>query len=524
MKAGRTNGKWFFVSGILILCLVCPEVNPAAAIPFEYNVKDFGAKGDGMSKDTEAIQQAIDACVKKGGGTVYIPSGVFLTGSIHLKSNLSLYLDHGAVLMASPDNEDFDPYEELGFKNDSDRETSYFHYAHLWGEDVERVAITGTGIIDGNRTKRGGPKTIALKKCKEIIIRDITIRNAPNYCISMLGTDHVNIDGVRIINGYCDGIDPDCCWYVRIANCQIDSRDDAIVPKASYTLGYRRSTEYLTVTNCILSTNANGFKLGTESRGDFKFITLSNCVIYREGKPGTSGVSLESVDGAHIDGVTVSNISIQNMSSPIFIRLGNRGRDQEVPAAGSIRNILMCNIVATDADIPCIVAGIPDHPVEHVTLDNIRISFKGGGQAEQTSTMVPEKIQDYPDADMFETLPSYGLFSRHVLDLRLSNVQFGLLGPEERHACFFEDVKELGIHSLSTDEPVVSVSQMRLVNVSDALISGCMPKAGTALFMDIGGEDNRSILLDGNDFSRVGKIYRLAKSIKKDPVRVVSPK
>jgi polygalacturonase len=176
------------------------------------------------------------------------------------------------------------------------------------------VAILGTGMIDVNRTKRGGPKPIALKRCKYVTIKDITIRNAPNYAISMLGTGYVNIDGVNIFNGYYDGIDPDSCRHVRIANCQIETWDDAIAPKASFSLGVRRAVEYLAVTNCILVTNCNAFKLGTESGGGFKYITVSNCVIYNRatGRPPVSGIAIESVDGGDIDGVTISNISMMN--------------------------------------------------------------------------------------------------------------------------------------------------------------------------------------------------------------------
>ncbi|HKJ69806.1 MAG TPA: glycosyl hydrolase family 28 protein, partial [bacterium] len=244
-----------------------PSIGALQIKPESYNVQEFGAIADGKVKDTEAVQQAIDACYDEGGGTVYFPPGTYLTGSIHLRSNVALYLDHGALLRASTDDADFDPYEELEFENDADHETSYFHYAHIRGEDIENVAILGTGTIDGNRTSRGGPKSMALKRCKHVTIQDITILNAPNYAISMLGTDYVNIDGVNIFNGYSDGIDPDGCKHVRIANCQIETYDDAIVPKASFSLGERRAVEHLTVTNCMLATNCNGFKLGTESGG-----------------------------------------------------------------------------------------------------------------------------------------------------------------------------------------------------------------------------------------------------------------
>ena len=312
-----------------------------------FNVKEFGAIGDGKYMDTQAIQATIDSCHRANGGTVYFPSGIYLSGSIHLKSNVALYLDHGATLMASLDDADFDPYEELGFENDADHETSYFHFALIWGEDVERIAISGTGTIDGNRSKRGGPKPIALKRCKNVTIKDITILNAPNYAISMLGTDYVSIDGVSILNGYCDGIDPDACRHVRISNCYIDCYDDAIVPKTSFSLGYHRSTEYLTVTNCQLATNCNAFKLGTESGGDFKYITVSNCVMFNRaiGRPPTSGISLETVDGANIDGITINNISMNNVRVPIFLRLGNRGRDMDKAVPGTLQNVIISNVM-----------------------------------------------------------------------------------------------------------------------------------------------------------------------------------
>ncbi len=370
--------------------------------PSTYNVIAFGAKADENSKDTRAIQNAIETCHRDGGGTVYFPPGTYLCGSLHLRSDVALFLDHGAIIKASTDNDDFDPYETLDFPNDADHETSFFHYSLIWGENVERVAILGTGIIDGNRSKRGGPKPIAFKRCQQVTIKDITILNAPNYAISLLGTDYVNIDGVNIFNGYCDGIDPDGCKYVRIANCQIETWDDAIVPKASFSLGARRAVEYLTVTNCLLATNCNAFKLGTESGGGFKYITVSNCVFYNRasGRPPISGIALESVDGGDIDGVTISNISMLNVQTPIFLRLGNRGRDMESPTPGTLKNVFISNVTATGAEKPCPIVGIPDHYVEDIILDNIQITYKGGGTTDQTKIQVPEYESKYPSAIM----------------------------------------------------------------------------------------------------------------------------
>ena len=379
------------------------------------DVRAFGAKGDGVAKDTAAVQAAIDAAVKQGGGVVMVPAGRYLCGTVHLKSDVTLYLSAGAALVASPDNGDFDPYETLPFQSVSDEETTYFHYALLAGENIHNVAVLGQGTIDGNRTRRHGPKTVALKLCQHVAIRGITVKNSPNYSISFWGCDYVDVDGVTILNGYADGIDPDASRYVRIANCFIDSHDDAICPKASPTMGMdqRRPAEHITVTNCVLSTNANPFKLGTESSGDFKNIAISNSAIFARGvgaRPD-SGVSIESVDGAHIEGIVVSNLTMRDVLSPVFIRLGNRGRGLEAPVAGTIENVSIQNITATGATLASSITGIPGHPVRNVVLDGLNVTAQGGAR-EGRGLDVPEAEAKYPNSPMFGELPAYGLYAR----------------------------------------------------------------------------------------------------------------
>src|SRR5262249_41943027 len=168
---------------------------------------------------------------------------------LHLRSDVTLDLAAGTVLVASPDEADFDPCETLPYVSADDRETTYFHCALLAGEGLQRVTIAGEGSIDGNRSKRGGPKPLALKQCTQVTVRGITIRNSPNYAVSLLGCDHVVLDAITILNGYADGIDPDNCRDVRISGCSIDSADDAIVLKASTALGRRAATEGVTITN-----------------------------------------------------------------------------------------------------------------------------------------------------------------------------------------------------------------------------------------------------------------------------------
>lgn len=495
-----------------------------------FAVKQFGAIGDGTTNDTAPIQKAIDDCAHAGGGTVYFEPGTYLSGSLHLRSDVTLWLDTAATLKGSPNENDYDPPEKLAFKNAADRETSFFHYALIWGEDLERVAIIGQGTIDGNRTKRHGPKPIALKRCKFVDIKGITIANAPNYCISLLGTDDVNIDGVTILNAYADGIDPDCCRNVRISNCHIESVDDAIVPKTSFSLGERRSTENVAVTNCVLATVSNGFKLGTESGGDFKRIAVSNCIVTDlHGHPATSGISLESVDGAHVDGVVVSNITLVNARAPLFIRLGNRGRDLEEPVPGTLKNVCISNIVATGGSLTSTITGIPGRDVENVSLANIRLGYAGGVPYCSPETAIPEMECEYPDADMFAALPAYGLYCRHVRGLNLSDIELtyddnfyrltavrdqdikwvngtGTPQPSQPgrpgNALVCDDVSLLRLNGFQARPSTAAEDAvLRLVNIRHGIVRGCLALPATQTFAEITGPATANLFLTGNNWA-----------------------
>jgi len=485
---------------------------PANGVPF--NVTEYGALGDGQTKDTYAIQKAIDTCSAAGGGTVYFPAGKYISGSIRLRSYVTLQLDSGATISASTDELDFDPHEKLNYKTDSDRETTYFHYSLIWGEDVRNVAILGQGRIDGNRETRGGPKPIAVKRGRFITIRDIQIVDAPNYCISLLGCDYVNIDGVTIVRAHCDGIDPDCCHHVRISNCHIESWDDAIVLKSSYALGERRATENVTVMNCILSTSCNAFKMGTESGGGFKHVTVSNCVMVspEDARPTISGIALESVDGAEVDGILISNISMCNVRTPIFLRLGNRGRDMETPVPGSMRNITIGNIEATGASLACSITGLVGHPIRNVTLDNLRIQYAGGGKRELVEKTVPELPKKYPEATMFGELPAYGLYCRHVENLSLRQVQMRCSHIDERPALVCDDIDGLTVDGLAGVNAGLS-PLICLWNVRRARVAGSFAPKGTGVFLDVRGEKTAQVLATGNDLIEAVEPFEIAPDV-----------
>jgi glycosyl hydrolase family 28/pectate lyase-like protein len=412
------------------------------------SVREHGARGDGKTTDTAAIQAAIDAAP---GGTVVFPPGDYVSGTLHLRDRLVLQLAAGATLIASSNDRDFDPHEKLAYEAFADEETTDFACALLQGRGVQHVSIVGPGRIDGNRRSRGGPKLIALKACRHVTMSDLTLENAPNYNISLLGCEHVDVRGVRIQNGYADGIDPDCCRYVRIAGCRVESRDDAIALKSSLALGVRRRTEYVVVTDCDLVNVRNGLKIGTESCGDVRNVVFRNCRLSGRADPWntfdlkpypSAGISLQSVDGGRIEHVVATGIAMTKVRAPLFLRLGERGRGQAVPAAGALARVTIRGVTATGAEWPSSITGVPGHDVSDVVLSDVRISARGDGDAALLSRRVPEQERDYPDAARFRHLPAHGLYCRHVSRLRLERTTLSVERPDARPALVLDDVRD----------------------------------------------------------------------------------
>ncbi len=485
-------------SAVLSIVLVLAGV--AAAIeagPNVFNVKDYGAVGDGVVLDKAAINKAVKACGASGGGTVYFPAGTYLSGSIRLESNVALYLDAGATILgASNDINAYDLPEELGFEQFQDFGHSHWHNSLIWGENLENIAITGTGTIDGggmtigryagkgsDPAPGGGDKTIALKLCKNILIKDITIKHAGHFAILPTGCDNMTIDNVKIDTNR-DGINLDSCRNVRISNCSINSpRDDALCPKSSYALGFKRATENVTITNCVVSgykegtmldgtfTDGGGYgriKFGTESNGGFKNIVISNCIFDR-----CRGLALEVVDGGIMENISISNITMRDVANPpIFIRLGNRARGPNNPPVGKIRNIDISNILVTGADARygSIISGIPGHPVEDVRLNNIRIIYKGGGTKEDAKIAPPEKERAYPEPGMFGRIPSYGFYCRHIKGLEFHNVEVGFEGQDLRPALICDDVEGLELDNFKAERAPGNESPIVLKNVKDVFV------------------------------------------------------
>jgi polygalacturonase len=467
-----------FAAFFLATCLLVQGQVAPVSSRSTYNVRDFGATGDGKTLDSPAIDRAIAAASEAGGGTVHIPAGTYLSGSIHLKSNIHLYLDAGAVIRSAPQEMNaYDPPEPFEGIAYQDGGHTYFHNSLIWGENQQNISITGPGMIDGGGlTKKDkkvgegaiglGDKAIALKLCRNVLIRDITIFNGGHFAIITTGCDLVTIDNVTIDTNR-DGINLDCCTNTVVSNCRINSPfDDGLCLKSSYALQRPVITENVTITNCQLygyevgtlldgtrkpSQHQNGrIKLGTESNGGFRNISVSNC-IFRECR----GLALEMVDGGILENVTISNIAMMEVAwYPIFIRLGSRNRGPaETTKTGKIRNVFISDMIATGIGTMSgiQITGIPGHYVEGVRLENIRLLFDGGGTAEDAQRVPPEDEAGYPEPNRFGTMPSYGLFARHVRDLELQDVRVGLLGEDKRPPVMCVDVDGLEFDNFKAD-------------------------------------------------------------------------
>jgi polygalacturonase len=433
-----------------------------------FSVREFGARGDGRSKDTVAFQRAIDTAAERGGGVVVEP-GRYLCGTVHLRSHVRIRLLAGATVAESPDLADFDPYERLDYDPECDRETSDFAVALFAGRDIEDVTILGPGTVDGSRTQRGnrgdrpGPKPLAFKGCQNVTVRDLSVVNAPNYAVSLLGCRHVRVDGVTVRNGYSDGIDPDSCQDVQIANCNIECYDDAICLKASGALGKPVRCENIVVTNCILHSASNHFKLGTESRGGFRNIVLSNCVFVARqsgAKAGRDrgGIALTQVDGGTIEGVSIQNVVMRDLYSSIFIRLGDRGRHP----VGAIRDISLCGISGGSFEVPVVLAGLEGHPIERVSLSGLNLATVGGAGA---AAVLPtdQKRSEYPESNMFGVPPAQALFARHVRGLQLSASRFRAGAADGRPYLALDDVRGGAFRDVEFGSPApVAVLARRL--------------------------------------------------------------
>jgi polygalacturonase len=482
-----------------------------------FDVRAFGAIGDGKTLDTASVDRAIEAATASGGGIVLFPAGAYLCFSIHLKSHVHLHLLQGSTIVAADSPL---PGEQTGYRSGTydvaepttawdayqDYGHNHWHNSLLWGEDIHDLSITGPGLIWGKGLSNGrgrkgdsapfiaeqqgvGNKAIALKNCHNIILRDFSILKAGHFGLLLTGVDNLTIDNLKIDTDR-DGIDLDCCQNVRVSNCTVNSPwDDGICPKSSYALGYARPTRNVTIDNCwvtgdyelgsVLDGTFKKFtsdaaawrtgriKCGTESNGGFINITISNCVF-----EGCQGYALESVDGALMEDITITNTTMRDLvSGPLFMRLGSRLRGpKESTRVGTMKRILINNLTCHNAPqkVSSILSGIPDFPIEDVKLSNIYIETAGGALPEAARIQPPELEGKYPEPGMFGPMPAYGFFLRHVRNIEMSHVEIATATADARPAFHLNHVERADFFAVSA--PRGAEGAFALTDVKDLRI------------------------------------------------------
>ena len=486
----KLGGIGLAASAATLPAFAAGKSSGAPGTPAIFDIRTYGAMGDGKTVDSPAINKAIEAAAAAGGGMVFFPAGTWLSFSIRLKSNVDIYLSQGATIIAAASplpneatgynggtydaaesNAPWEAYQDYGH--------NHWHNSLIWGENIHDVSITGPGLIWGKglsfgarRVARGdypiyiaeqagvGNKSIALKNCRNVILRDFSILKGGHFGLLLTGVDNLTIDDLKIDTDR-DGMDIDCCKNVRVSNCAVNSPwDDGICPKSSFALGYSRTTENVTISNCYvtgcyeLGTMLDGtwkkfpddahvyrtgrIKCGTESNGGFKNIAISNCVF-----DGCHGLALESEDGALCEDITISNITQRDViDSPLFFRLGARLRGPNGTAVGTLQRILVNNFVSyNNASRVCsILSGIPGYNIKDIKLSGIYIQHQGGASEDLVKVVPPEEVAKYPDPGMFGPMPAQGFFFRHLQNLEVSHVEVAPMKPDPRPSFFLQDV------------------------------------------------------------------------------------
>jgi polygalacturonase len=493
-----------------------------------FDVRTYGATGDGKTLDTDAVNRAIEAASSAGGGMVVFPPGTYLCFSIHLKSLVHLHLLQGSTILAADSPL---PGERTGYQGGSydaaepnapweafqDYGHNHWHNSLLWGQNIHDLSITGPGLIWGRGLSNGrgrkgdgapfvaeqpgaGNKAIALKNCHNVLLRDFSILKAGHFGLLLTGVDNLTIDNLKIDTDR-DGMDIDCCQNVRVSNCTVNSPwDDGICPKSSYALGYARATRNVTISNCFVTgwyemgsvldgtfrkfppeahvPRTGRIKCGTESNGGFINITIANCVF-----EGCQGFALESVDGALLEDITITNTAMRDLvSGPVFMRLGSRLRGpKETTKVGTLKRILISNLECHNAPmrISSILSGIPGYAIEDVKFSNIYVENVGGATAKAAKIEVPELESKYPEPSMFGATPVSGFFLRHVRNLEMSHVEVATAVADARPAFYLANVERADFFAITA--PQGPQGAFALHGVKDLRIGWSRAAADTTL-------------------------------------------
>ncbi len=472
---------------IFLISFILLAQEPVGSPLVLLKVEDFGAVSDDEIQDTEAINKAIDSCTTLANGIVVFSKGTYLSGSIHLKSNVTLQIEKEAKIQAAPKGLNaFDAPEPITGDMYQYFGLSHFHNSLIWGDSVENVTIRGEGIISGsgslyvNAKVGDADKAISFKLCKDVEVKDITVTDGGYMAILATGCDKVNIHNVKV-ETKANGISLVGSNNVTLRNCEVETDNDGISLKSDYSLGRKLISKGIDISGCTISSGGTALQLGPETVGDFKNIQVSNITIK---KADNTGISFTSNHGAVIDGVNIQNVTMESVAIPFFISLSKiKGASPASPTIGSIRNLRISNVVVKDAygygsglRFASTVMGKSDGKLENIVLENMRMTYKGGnlaylGLKEDPAKIELPKLDDYR-AERYGLRPAYGLYCRYIKDLKIRNVSVDFEKEDPRPGMILYNIEGAVINRFYGERSAIRDFDILLDNVSDFMITG----------------------------------------------------
>jgi hypothetical protein len=488
-----------------------------------YNIRTFGAKGDGQTVDTAALQAAIDACTRDGGGTVLVPAGTFVIGTTELKSNVTLHIAAAGKLLGSADGKQYHAVDAIPLHGDTTLNDG--NWALLFAVKTKTVTIEGPGTIDGQGAQfhsavRGTPPPsgiggnkrpyhVLVYQCEDFAIRSISLLDCAYHSIRIIESKRIHLDAIYIhnrVNGNNDGFHFISAQYVTVSNCIVKSQDDACAMFGS--------CQFITITNSSFSTRWSVFRFGG---GHVQNIAISNCLLYEvDGCP----MKFQGDPGSVFENISFSNLVLQDVTGPISISVGGHlpPPDDKTPVVA--RNISFTNIHGTVTTNPaqlseasvtsgynpgethsCIVLNsVNESVLENISFDNIHLTFGGGGTAEDAARRdVPQTFGEY---FRLGPMPAYGLYARNVHGITLQNVRFQVATPDLRPALILDHVEDVAISGFSVQGNAAAESVLRFIDSKQALLTGTRVLTPSSVFLQLEGSANEGIIVEGGDLSR----------------------
>ncbi len=533
----------FYLAALALAVLLAAIQLRAATNPAYFNVKDYGATGRKADNAQKAIQAAVDACAKAGGGTVYLPAGEYTSGTIHLRSHVRILIDSGATLYASRDVKDYDEpallfaedahditIEGRGIVNGQSQYVWEVNHQHYVDIEINRILAQAKANLLGKPLMRAYPKgypnsgpnphMIQLRRCTNVRIAGLSFIDSPSWTINPYGCVRLVIDGIYIHTSrktgvWADGIDPDGCKDVRIANSTIETGDDSIVFYSMNWYGPALPCENITVTNCRLSSASAAIKFCDGNRNCVRNVTISNCVITGSNR----GIAFMVYEGGYVDNVVLSNLVINcrqydwfwwGDGDPIYFTIQRSSESQHKPdfpgepPAGSIRNVIIRNVIAHGQG-SCLIEGYPTSWLKNISIENVKLFISSDPKALYNKSI-------------------HAMQFRYAKNLQLKDVEVHWEAPKYdkwQSALYFQDIDGLRVDNFlgGPAKPGSGTPAVVLNNVDGATIRNSQTRAGTKVFVGVQGSKTQGVYLVGNAFHGVATPYQVSTDVNKDAVK-----